>query len=232
MPEDIVTVQPVFADQTAIYALDYEPVLNGTLPAGWLTEQGGGEIHEYPNSYGSGARTFVGFTGYQGKGLYWREVKAEYGRQSAYPLTLEPGKYKLSYAVAAWKGTPNYKVAVLQKSSNAAVATSSVAAATPNANGNTGANLSSAKLNVLEFNISKSGDYVLSFQNAGGGFEEFLLLECRVNTATVSGITNVEADAAREPGIYSLSGVRLQSLQLGVNIVVTSDGKVRKVAVK
>lgn len=232
MPEDIVTVQPVFADQTAIYALDYEPVLNGTLPAGWRTEQGGGEIHEYPNSYSSGARTFVGFTGYQGKGLYWREVKAEYGRQSAYPLTLEPGKYKLSYAVAAWKGTPNYKVAVLQKSSNAAVATSSVAAATPNANGNTGANLSSAKLNVLEFNISKSGDYVLSFQNAGGGFEEFLLLECRVNTATVSGITNVEADAARNPGIYSLSGVRLQSLQPGVNIVVTSDGKVRKVAVK
>lgn len=232
MPEDIVTVQPVFADQTAIYALDYEPVLNGTLPAGWRTEQGGGEIHEYPNSYGSGARTFVGFTGYQGKGLYWREVKAEYGRQSAYPLTLEAGKYKLSYAVAAWKGTPNYKVAVLQKSSNAAVATSSVAAATPNANGNTGANLSSAKLNVLEFNISKSGDYVLSFQNAGGGFEEFLLLECRVNTATVSGITNVEADAARKPGIYSLSGVRLQSLQPGVNIVVTSDGKVRKVAVK
>ena len=232
MPEDIVTVQPVFADQTAIYALDYEPVLNGTLPAGWRTEQGGGEIHEYPNSYSSGARTFVGFTGYQGKGLYWREVKAEYGRQSAYPLTLEPGKYKLSYAVAAWKGTPKYKVAVLQKSNSTAVATSAVATATPNADGNTGANLSSAKLNVLEFDVTQGGDYVLSFQNAGGGFEEFLLLECRVNTATVSGITNVEADAAREPGIYSLSGVRLQSLQPGVNIVVTSDGKVRKVAVK
>lgn len=232
MPEDIVTVQPVFADQTAIYALDFEPVLSGTLPPGWRTEQGGGDIHEYPNSYSSGARTFVGFTGYQGKGLYWREVKAEYGRQSAYPLTLEPGKYKLSYAVAAWKGTPKYKVAVLQKSNSTAVATSAVATATPNADGNTGANLSSAKLNVLEFDVTQGGDYVLSFQNAGGGFEEFLLLECRVNTATVSGITSLEADAVRQPGIYSLSGVRLQSLQPGVNIVVTSDGKVRKVAVK
>ena len=28
----------------------------------FYTEQGG-EVHEYPNAYGSGARTFVGFTG-------------------------------------------------------------------------------------------------------------------------------------------------------------------------
>lgn len=232
MPEDIVTIQPIFADKTAIYAMDFEPVLNGTIPAGWRIDQGGGEIHEYPNSYGSGSRTFAGFTGYQGKGLYWRVGKAEYGRQEDFPLTLAPGSYKLSYAMAAWKGSPNYKVAILSKTGSLTVASKGSATATPNANGNQSANLSSAKLHELEFEINESGDYVISFQNAGSGFEEFLLLECRINTATVNGITSVEVDHVRQPGIYSLSGVRQQSLQPGINIVVTSDGKVKKVSVK
>ena len=43
-----------------------------------------------------------GFNGYQGKAIYWREDRAEYGMQSAFPLSIEPGNYKLTYAMAAW----------------------------------------------------------------------------------------------------------------------------------
>ena len=43
-------------------------------------------LHSYPNTYTGGARTFVGFNGFQGKAFYWRTKYAEYGRQEAYPL--------------------------------------------------------------------------------------------------------------------------------------------------
>ncbi len=232
MPDDIVTLQPLYVDQTAMYALDYTSVLNGTIPEGWRVTQEDGGIHEYPNSYGSGSRTFMGFTGYQGKALYWRVGKAEYGMQSAYPLTLKAGKYKLSYAMAAWKYTPQYKVSIINKSTGKVVATSSTYTATPNADGNTAANLTSAKLYELEFSVTESGNYVIRFQNAGGGFEEFLLLECRINTDP-SAIQDIILDESVRPaGIYDINGVRYETLQRGLNIIVTTDGKVRKFMMK
>jgi len=231
MPDDIVTLQPLFADQTAMYALDYTTVLNGTIPEGWRVTQEDNGIHDYPNSYGSGSRTFVGFNGYQGKALYWRVGKAEYGMQSGYPLTLKAGKYKLSYAMAAWKYTPQYKVSILNKSTGKAVVTSATHTATPNAEGNTAANLASARLYELDFNITDAGNYVIRFQNAGGGFEEFLLLECRINSEP-DGIENIISTPATTKAIYDINGVRRESLQKGLNIIVTTDGKVRKLMIK
>ena len=231
MPDDIVTLQPLFADQTAMYALDYTTVLNGTIPEGWRVTQEDNGIHDYPNSYGSGSRTFVGFNGYQGKALYWRVGKAEYGMQSGYPLTLKAGKYKLSYAMAAWKYTPQYKVSILNKSTGKAVVTSATHTATPNAEGNTAANLTSARLYELDFNITDAGNYVIRFQNAGGGFEEFLLLECRINSEP-DGIENIISTPVTTKAIYDINGVRRESLQKGLNIIVTTDGKVRKLMIK
>lgn len=231
MPDDIVTLQPLFADQTAMYALDYTTVLNGTIPEGWRVTQEDNGIHDYPNSYGSGSRTFVGFNGYQGKALYWRVGKAEYGMQSGYPLTLNAGKYKLSYAMAAWKYTPQYNVSILNKSTGKAVVTSATHTATPNAEGNTAANLTSAQLYELDFNITDAGNYVIRFQNAGGGFEEFLLLECRINSKA-DDVENIISTPATTKAIYDINGVRRESLQKGLNIIVTTDGQVRKLMIK
>ena len=231
MPDEQVTLQPVFADMTASYKLDFTSVLNGNMPEGWRTTDGS-DVHEYPNNYGSGSRTFAGFTGYQGKGLYWRNTNAEYGRQTAYPLTLTPGEYKLTYAMAAWKGTPKYKVEILNLSTGATVASSAVFTASPNADGNSSANLSSATQRVLSFTIATEGKYVISFTDqTGGGYNEFLLLECRVNSipSAIDVVTTVRQVPA---GIYSLSGVRRQSLQKGMNVVVDANGKCRRVIVK
>jgi hypothetical protein len=74
---------------------------------------------------------------------------------------------------------------------------------------------------------------VISFVNNGTGFDEFLLLECLVNTDLSAGITTI---AASEPtsrvAIYSASGVRRQSLERGLNIVIGADGVIRKIFVK
>ena len=184
-------------------------------------------VHEYPNNYGSGARTFSGFAGYQGKALYWRVNNCEYGRQNAFPLLLEEGEYKLTFAMAAWKEKPSYKARILN-SSNAVIATTEVLAATPNADGNSAANLASATLYELPFEVAQKGNYVISFLNNGTGFDEFLLLECRVNMTGATGIHEHEI-TTMPAGIYSMLGVRRESLQRGINIVVTPDGKTKKI---
>ena len=236
MPDDNVTLQPVFGidsgdgDKSG-YVLDYTTVINGTIPPGWRTADGT-DIHEYPNSYGTGSRTMVGFNGYQGKGLYWRNTSAEYGRQSAFPLNLEPGKYKLTWAMAAWKESPKYKVSVLS-STDSELITSAVLTASPNANGSASANLTSAKMQELEFTVSQKGKYIISFQAAGSGYQEYLLLDCRVTMMSdATGIELVNTINGESVAVYDLNGRRVANDAKGMLILRTADGKARKVIKK
>ena len=234
MPDDNVTIQPVFTDVTSVLKLDFSAVQGGAMPAGWRCVQESNDVHEYPNTFSQGARTLVGFTGYQGKGLYWREECAEFGRQSAFPLTLSAGSYKLTFAMAAWKGTPKYQVSLLHASTGEAVAQSETYTASPNANGNTTANLTSAVQRELPVTITEPGNYVVSFtnQSRSAGFDEYLLLECRLNSVLHDGIAQPAlADAA--PSAWDLQGRRLSASQAatqrGVVIMRSADGTVHKV---
>ena len=234
MPDDNVTLQPVFGIATGEndksgYVLDYTTVVNGTIPQGWRTADGD-DIHEYPASYGQGSRTMVGFEGYQGKGLYWRNTCAEYGRQNAFPLTLEPGNYKLTWAMAAWKGTPKYTASILPSDTGSALATSEVFTAAPNAAGSTSANLSSAKMQELEFSVSQKGNYVISFQTAESGYLEYLLLDCRVTmTDNPNGIQLVNIVNGESVTFYDLHGRRVGNEARGVLILRSADGTTRKI---
>ncbi len=183
MPDDNVTLLPVFKETSAIAKTDYNNVTSGALPEGWRCTQESNEVHEYPNTYDRGARIMSGFTVYQGKGLYWREISAEYGRQAQYPLTLGAGKYQLTFAMAAWKGTPEFKVEILNAESGASIASSEVYTATPNANGDLSADLSSATLHELTFTVDAKNDFVIRFSNesSDSGLHEFLLLSCKMS---------------------------------------------------
>ena len=237
MPEDNVTLLPVFGIDTGDsdkpgYVLDYTTVINGTIPDGWRTADGS-DIHEYPSSYGSGSRTMVGFGGYQGKGLYWRNTSAEYGRQSAFPFNLEPGKYKLTWAMAAWKGTPTYTASVVPATTGSALATSATLTAAPNANGSTTANLASAKMQELEFTVTQKGKYVVSFKAAGTGYQEYLLLDCRISMVDEgTGIQLVNMSNGESTAIYDMNGRRVDSSAKGVLILRSADGTTRKILKK
>ena len=239
MPDDNVTIQPVFDDLTEVSEVDFGSVLNGNIPQGWRCVQepdgkGNAVVHEYPNSYGSGARTMGGFTGYRGKALYWRNDCAEYGRQNAYQLTLAPGDYKLTFAMAAWKEAPQYKAQVLDAATDSPVATSQVFTAAPNAAGNTSANVSSAVSRTLEFTIATKGNYVIRFsdETTVGGYHEFLLLDCRLNSKVPVGIVPATSVRHLPVGIYAPDGRQLRTLGRGLNIVVGDDGVSRKVMAK
>ena len=230
MPNDNVTLQPLFADATSVYKLDFSSVSAGTLPPGWRCVQENNDVHEYPNSFSQGARTFNGFSGHQGKALYWRNDCAEYGRQSAYSLTLQPGSYKLTFAMAAWKESPKYKVQLLDAQTGSAIASSTVYTATPNANGSQSANLTSAQNRELLFDITTAGKYIIRFhdETTSGGYHEFLLLECSINS-DLSGIQLVDANSTDVRTIYDASGRYRRQIGSGLNIIRTADGKTRKV---
>ncbi len=227
MPNDNVTIQPVFEDGSLSYKLDFSDVVAGAMPQGWRTADGT-DIHEYPNTYGQGSRTMNGFTGYQGKGLYWRNTSAEYGRKSGYLLNLEPGTYKLTFAMAAWKGSPSYKAAIVQ-ANGSTLKSSAAITASPNANGSTAANLSAARLNELDFTVTQAGQYVIQFSSVSAGYTEFLLLDCQLKRTTSTDISAVRTDT---PGrqLFDLSGRRISSTQgSGVYVIRTADGRTIKV---
>ena len=226
MPDECVTIQPVFYDTKAVYNLDYTNVDGGALPEGWRTTDGS-DVRNYPTSNGSGPRTMAGFTGYQGKALYWRTTSAEYGRQTAYPLTLEPGSYELTFAMAAWKGTPTYQAKILS-SGGSAVKTSDTYTATPNVNGNGAADISTAKRITMPFDITKAGKYIIQFKEVGSGMQEFLLAECRVRCITLTGIREV-GNAMAVEGLFDLNGRRVSNEAKGMLILRTADGKTRKI---
>ena len=231
MPDDNVTIQPVFYDKAAVYALDYTDVASGALPVGWRTTDGS-DVRNYPTSNGSGPRTFAGLTGYQGKALYWRNTSAEYGRLSNYLLPLEPGKYQLTFAMAAWKGAPSYQAAIIQKSTGATVKSSSSIVAKPDLNGNGAGDISSAVRHTLDFEVKTKDNYVIQFKSVSSGFTEFLLAECRLRDLSTTGIATIGAASRWPRGIYSPTGMHRQALQHGLNIVVDADGRVRKVFVR
>ena len=232
MPDDNVTLSPIFKDLSVVYKLDMTNTSAGTLPEGWRSTQESSTIHEYPNSYYNGSRVMTGFTGYQGKGIYWRNDCAEYGQQTSYPLTLSVGTYKLVFANAAWKGEPSYKAQILD-SKGMDIAASPVYTAAPNANGSSSTDISSATENELTFTITISGNYVINFSDATttDGYHEFLLLECRINNTNLTGIEqhNATTSATQSTVIYNTEGMKCHTLSHGVNIVRRADGKTIKI---
>ena len=226
MPDDNVTIQPVFYDMTAVYELDYTDVSGGALPMGWRTTDGS-DVRNYPANNGSGPRTFAGLTGYQGKALYWRTTSAEYGRLSDYPLNLEPGNYELVFVMAAWKGEPVYQAKILS-SAGSTIKSSPNYTAKPNINGNFAGNISAAERITLPFEIKTKGKYIIQFKEVGSGMQEFLLAECRIRNLTQTGIVNVNRNIQPE-GLYDLHGRRVGSDARGVLILRLADGTTRKI---
>ena len=235
MPDDNVTILPVFYDTTSVYKLDYTNVANGEIPEGWRCMQENNDVHQYPNTYSSGARTLKDFQGYQGKGLYWRNGRAEYGSLNNYKLNLEPGEYKVTFAMAAWKGDPKYSVVIRNADTNTDVAQSEEFGTAVNVNGNTSADVSAEPEHEFKFTIPEKGNYIIRFSDKStyGGYHEFLLLSCKLNNVGETGVESVMDGGCGVPaGIYSPQGIRLSSMQSGLNIVIEADGTVKKVMKK
>ncbi|MBQ0073903.1 MAG: glycosyl hydrolase family 98 [Prevotella sp.] len=236
MPNDNVTLVPVFQDENVVYQLDMTKTLSGNIPAGWQSAQGSNDIHEYPNTYTSGSRTMTGFPGDYRNALYWRTLYACYGNQKDYPLYLEPGDYTMTANVAAWKSAPAYKLAVKQVGSAKFLKTSASATCTPNANGDINtSDISTAKELSMDFTVSAAGNYEVRVNVGGGTGDEFLLcafaVKKKIDPVAVTK-TFVDEDSMGSVKIYDASGKILPVMQRGLNIIEFSDGTVKKLWIK
>ena len=252
MPNDNVILEPLFAEGSAenpdtpedpdedegipagmheMWALDFTDVAAGAFPEGWRCVHIGGEVQEYPNTYGLGPRTFEGFTGFQGKGLYWRSQYAEYGAQADYPLALTSGNYYVQCHMAAWKGEPEYVIEILDAKTGNTIAKSDKYLAEPNAAGEFNADLSATEPHGLKFKIDTDGDYIIRFSNPNGGdYIEYILLECKLYTDVDTGINGIFADTDETPSaIYGIDGSERTSLRRGFNIVKIKSGMTKKI---
>lgn len=165
-------------DPMGIYSFDLEGTDAGYIPTGWICYEGY-DNHIFGTHYDSGSRVMTGFEGYQGKGLYWRNGYAAYNGN----LTLKPGSYTLTFAMAAWKNNPTYKVEIFKlRDTNTPIQSSDTYSAEPNADGNTAADLSSATLRTFTFNITDADTYLIKFSQVNDGWGEFLLLQCDLTT--------------------------------------------------
>ena len=237
MPDEYITLSPIFTDMSVVYSMNMSATLAGEIPEGWRSIQEGGAIRDYPANNNQGPRVMSGFTGFSGKGFYWRDGSAEYGRLNNYRLNLQPGWYKLTYNMAAWKAVPQYKACILDANNDNLIAESSARNATPNADGNSGADLSSTSTGELQFQVTTAGNYVIKFYSLDkvSGFDEFLLLDCKLSTIPdPNGINNVRTSTGSfvNGGIYNVAGNQMTGLQQGVNIIHSADGTTKKVLVK
>ena len=146
---------------------------------------------------------------------------------SNYPFTLEPGKYQLIFAMAAWKGEPTYQAKILS-SGGSTIKSSATFTAKPNIDGNGAGDISSAELHTLDFEITTKGNYIIQFKEVGSGMQEFLLAECRIKNVTPTGIVNVIQNNQAE-GLYDLRGRRVGHDARGVLILRSADGTTRKI---
>ena len=168
-------------DPTDNFSFDLEGTDAGYIPTGWLCYQDDGNQHNhiFGELYDSGSRVMTGFNGYEGKGLYWRNGHATYTGN----LSLKPGSYTLTFAMAAWKNTPTYKVEIFKLSdTDTPIQSSDTYSAEPNADGNSAADLSSATLRTFTFDITDADTYLIKFSQVNDGWGEFLLLQCDLTT--------------------------------------------------
>lgn len=111
-----------------------------------------------------------------------------------------------------------------------AIVTSPVHTASPNANGSSTADVSKTVLRELDVKIAVAGNYIISFTDAGNGFDEFLLLDCQLINADINAIESiVTAEGDEITGIYSIDGVKRTEMQKGLNIIQFRGGKTKKV---
>ena len=171
--------------------LDLYGVDEGRIPTGWTCIDGN-NVHNESSSYSTGPRVFQAMLNNTAKALYWRYPQAIYGyspdgQSTKKILSLKPGSYQLKFTMAAWKGVPQYKVAIFNPTTSDNVAESTVYTAAPYAkNGDEATiyDISGAEQHVLNFEIVTQGYYYIIFtdQTSGGGLHEFLLLQCDITT--------------------------------------------------
>ena len=213
----------------------------GSIPAGWITNDGKEQRIGFSDGYTLGCRVLQ-FTGTRRSfnyGLYFRNVEgqtragnAKYGQaKSGTTLTLHPGKYTLKYRICNWN-KPEFSpvdICIEKVSDGEAVATQTF---TPNVNiGNTASNSFNAVVQqTFEFEITEKGEYALAFYTDDVEWGDCVIgqLILMVNEYAAVGIEDIKAEpqSASKNCIYDLSGRKEEEGTLTHGIKIMGGKKI------
>lgn len=208
----------------------------GALPAGWTTYDSSERRVGYSSGYGQGCRVlqFTGVLRGFNYGLYFRNIGgkahqgwAKYGLSDAgTTLSMAPGHYTLKYKICNWNMS-NFGAVELyieNRAGNASIASQTYK---PNINiGNVASNnFSSPEQQILEFDVTEQGDYVIAIYSAASEWSDCIVGQLSL-TADSYSPTAIEVMGHLEPdhrrfesdAVYDLQGRKVSVLRKGIYI--------------
>ena len=142
-------------------------------------------------------------------------------------LTLHAGHYMLKYKLCNWNQPQFSPVTIAIEDLNGQEVATQTYMPTVNIGGNTGNKFSGVKVELFEFDIPETGDYVIAFYANAARNADFVLgqLSIQAVSYTATGIVTVSSPDTRRPSsVYDLSGRRLSAWQLKRGIYIV-DGR-------
>jgi hypothetical protein len=134
----------------------------------------------------------------------------------SYPLALEARSYNVTFAMAAWKGSPTYKAVVESLDGKTVLARSEeYTALSPTPMAARPPTSVRQPSTTLPVTVTTPGNYVIRFDctSTSGSFSEFLLAECNVRADLADGLSPdlTFSSSEGDGNIYDISGRKVAS---------------------
>ena len=138
-------------------------------------------------------------------------------------LTLHAGRYAVKYRIYNWNRPEFSPVTIAIEDINGQEVASKVYTPTKNIGGNTGNAFSGIRTQTFDFEISKTGDYVIAFYADAARNSDFVLgmPSIVVKEFFETGIMDINRETITDNRYYDLSGRRVEkeSLKRGIYII-------------
>lgn len=215
-----------------LFSDDFDLYGSSCIPPGWCSKSEEGLRHA--GSYAMGPR-IMSFSaeGAMQHAFYFRTDNTssgyiDYGEESDYRLTLQPGQYTLSYSVVGWKALP-LVTGIVAKASGGNVKTLSSKPTSYVSENGASSRITKTTDFDLDFEITEAGNYLLRWgiSKSTGGLNEALVGNIRLTRHADSGTEHLQSPVATPSpvvGIYDLQGRQIRQLQKGMNVIREADG--------
>lgn len=188
------------------------------VPAGWRTKSEGGVRSAGNYTLGPRIMSFSA-EGAMQYAFYFRsgtdaDGYISYGEESNYRLSLQPGKYTLSYSTVGWKANPSLRAQVTTTSGTLIKSLASTPKSNISANGSS-ARITQTTDFDLDFEVNTTGNYLLKWvvAKASGGLNEVLVGNIRLfRHEETNAIDTLEEEASSHAVFYDLYGRKTGNL--------------------
>lgn len=224
------------SDDEVIKTDDFDLYGASCIPPGWRTKSEAGILTAGNYSLGPRIMSFSA-EGAMQYGFYFRSGTAGsgyvgYGEENGYRLTLDPGKYTLSYSVVGWKATPNVTGVIQSAAGKNIKNLASKPKTFVSANGSSSRITETSDFD-LDFEITEAGNYLMKWviAQSTGGYNEALVGNIRLvrHVEVPEAILCPEADASQPVTIYDLQGRPISQPQRGINLMKRADGTTQRI---